>query len=159
MTVSIEAVQAATAKVTGVDVAKLKGPGRHRKVTLPRHIAMYVARLDGASYPAIARGFGGRDHTTVLAAVRVVARRLLTDGWIVATVRAVREACGIAAPALAMPPRQKARFFVRLAAHASATEAMDAAKDAVSLPRLHAIPSCPGLVVGSFEIDPPGGAP
>ena len=43
---------------------------RHRPLVTARQIAMYVFReLTELSYPAIAREFGGRDHTTVIHAV------------------------------------------------------------------------------------------
>lgn len=41
-----------------------------------RHIVMYLARvLTGHSYPEIGRRLGGRDHTTILVAVRKMERR------------------------------------------------------------------------------------
>ena len=46
------------------------GQRRHRPLVTARQIAMYVFReLTELSYPAIAREFGGRDHTTVIHAV------------------------------------------------------------------------------------------
>jgi hypothetical protein len=58
----------------GITVADLKGRHRRRDVTYVRHIAMfevYRQRKD-MSHPAIGRWFGGRDHTTVLHAVRKI---------------------------------------------------------------------------------------
>jgi chromosomal replication initiator protein len=53
----------------GVTQAELTGRGRCRSISLPRHIAMYLARdLTLASYPDIGRDFS-RDHSTVIAAV------------------------------------------------------------------------------------------
>lgn len=49
------------------DVEALKGRSRQRPLVTARQIAMYVFRdLTDLSYPAIARLFGGRDHTTVI---------------------------------------------------------------------------------------------
>ncbi|MBP9669316.1 MAG: hypothetical protein KBE09_03435 [Candidatus Pacebacteria bacterium] len=46
---------------------------RHRMVTLPRQVAMYLCKqLTGNSMPEIGRRFGNRDHTTVLHAVRKI---------------------------------------------------------------------------------------
>ena len=54
-----------------VTVADLKGPRRQRTVTLPRQVAMYLARsLTPASLPQIGAAFGGRDHTTVINALK-----------------------------------------------------------------------------------------
>ncbi len=50
-----------------VEEAALKGPRRHRHITQPRQVAMYLIReLTDASLPHIGSLFGGRDHTTVL---------------------------------------------------------------------------------------------
>jgi chromosomal replication initiator protein len=51
-------------------VEALKGKSRQRPLVAARQIAMYVFRdITDLSYPAIARLFGGRDHTTVIHAV------------------------------------------------------------------------------------------
>ena len=50
---------------------------RHRVVVLPRQVGMYLAyRLTGRSLPEIGRRFGGRDHTTVMHAIRKVAQMI-----------------------------------------------------------------------------------
>jgi len=60
----------ATAKTFGFTIEELCGPNRRRPLVTARQIAMYVMReLTDFSYPAIAREFGGRDHTTVIHAV------------------------------------------------------------------------------------------
>jgi len=54
----------------GFSVEALKGKSRQRPLVSARQIAMYVFRdMTELSYPAIARLFGGRDHTTVIHAV------------------------------------------------------------------------------------------
>jgi chromosomal replication initiator protein len=54
----------------GFDVEALRGKSRQRPLVQARQTAMYVFReLTDLSYPAIARLFGGRDHTTVIHAV------------------------------------------------------------------------------------------
>jgi chromosomal replication initiator protein len=54
----------------GVSVDAIKGRSRQRPIVTARQTAMYVFReLTDLSYPAIARLFGGRDHTTVIHAV------------------------------------------------------------------------------------------
>jgi len=46
---------------------ELQGKSRRRPLVLARQMAMFVSReLTELSYPAIAREFGGRDHTTVM---------------------------------------------------------------------------------------------
>jgi len=54
----------------GFEVEALRGKSRQRPLVQARQTAMYVFReLTDLSYPAIARLFGGRDHTTVIHAV------------------------------------------------------------------------------------------
>ena len=58
----------------GVDVKDLLGQNRSAKVARPRQIAMYLLReLNETSLPQIGELLGGRDHTTVLYAIRKVA--------------------------------------------------------------------------------------
>ena len=58
----------------GFSVEELKGKSRRRPLVTARQIGMYVFReLTDLSYPAIAREFGGRDHTTVIHAVEKIA--------------------------------------------------------------------------------------
>ncbi len=63
----------ATADLFGFDVEELCGTSRRRPLVTARQISMYVFRnLTDYSYPAIAREFGGRDHTTVIHAVEKI---------------------------------------------------------------------------------------
>jgi chromosomal replication initiator protein len=57
----------------GVSRADILSQRRHRSVVWPRQIGMYLAKqLTSRSLPEIGRRFGGRDHTTVLHAIRKV---------------------------------------------------------------------------------------
>jgi chromosomal replication initiator protein len=59
----------------GFTVEALKGKSRQRPLVTARQIGMYVFReLTDLSFPAIAREFGGRDHTTVIHAVEKIQR-------------------------------------------------------------------------------------
>ncbi|MFK8022882.1 MAG: chromosomal replication initiator protein DnaA [Ilumatobacter sp.] len=63
------------AAILKFDVEALKGRSRQRPLVTARQIAMYVFReLTDLSYPAIARIFGGRDHTTVIHANEKIQR-------------------------------------------------------------------------------------
>jgi chromosomal replication initiator protein len=65
----------ATASAFGFTVEDICGTNRRRPLVNARQIGMYVFReLTDFSYPAIAREFGGRDHTTVIHAVEKVSR-------------------------------------------------------------------------------------
>ena len=57
----------------GLSVDALRGKSRQRDLVTARQVSMYVFReLTDLSYPAIARLFGGRDHTTVIHAVEKI---------------------------------------------------------------------------------------
>ncbi len=65
-----EQLLAEIADFVGFSVDEIKGKSRQRPLVTARQTAMYVVReLTDLSYPAIARLFGGRDHTTVIHAV------------------------------------------------------------------------------------------
>lgn len=72
-----EEMLAEVAGYLGFSVEALKGKSRQRPLVSARQIAMYVFRdMTELSYPAIARLFGGRDHTTVIHAVDKVQRQM-----------------------------------------------------------------------------------
>jgi chromosomal replication initiator protein len=63
----------ATSSQFGFAIEELCGPSRRRPLVNARQISMYVFReVTDFSYPAIAREFGGRDHTTVIHAVEKI---------------------------------------------------------------------------------------
>ena len=58
----------------------LLSPRRARAVVVPRQIGMYLAKkMTSRSLPEIGRRFGGRDHSTVLHAVRKIEDQIKTD--------------------------------------------------------------------------------
>jgi chromosomal replication initiator protein len=74
----------------GVTEKELLGPSRLRSVMVPRQVAMVLVReLCGLSLPRIGAVFG-RDHTTVLHALRKVAADMTTDERLVGVVRQLR---------------------------------------------------------------------
>jgi chromosomal replication initiator protein len=77
---SIEAIQREVASYFEVKLHDLKGPKRHRAVAHPRMIAMYLSRtLTSMSYPEIGSRFGGKDHSTVISAVRKIETKMTED--------------------------------------------------------------------------------
>lgn len=71
--VRIEDIQRVVAKHYNVSRQELVSSRRTRVVVMPRQIAMYLSKtLTPRSFPEIGRRFGGRDHTTVLHAVRKI---------------------------------------------------------------------------------------
>ena len=73
--ITSQQILAATSSHFGFPIEEICGPSRRRPLVNARQISMYVFReLTEFSYPAIAREFGGRDHTTVIHAVEKIAR-------------------------------------------------------------------------------------
>ena len=71
--VSIEEIQRTVAEHFRMRMSDMIGPKRHRTIARPRQMAMYLAKtLTSRSLPEIGRRFGGRDHTTVMHAVKRV---------------------------------------------------------------------------------------
>jgi chromosomal replication initiator protein len=71
--VTIDDIQKQVAQHFNIRVADMYSARRARSVARPRQVAMYLAKqLTSRSLPEIGRKFGGRDHTTVMHAVRKV---------------------------------------------------------------------------------------
>ena len=71
--VTIEEIQKRVAEHYGIRLADMHSARRARAVARPRQVAMYLAKqLTPRSLPEIGRKFGGRDHTTVIYAIRKV---------------------------------------------------------------------------------------
>jgi chromosomal replication initiator protein len=78
--VTIEEIQKRVAEHFSIRLADMHSPRRARAVARPRQVAMYLAKqLTARSLPEIGRKFGGRDHTTVMHAVRKIEELRATD--------------------------------------------------------------------------------
>lgn len=78
--VTIENIQRTVAEYYKIKVADLLSKRRNRSVARPRQIAMALAKeLTNHSLPEIGDAFGGRDHTTVLHACRMITELRQTD--------------------------------------------------------------------------------
>lgn len=72
--ITVENIQKTVADYYKIKVADMYSKRRPANIALPRQIAMYLAKeLTQKSLPEIGELFGGRDHTTVLHAVRKIA--------------------------------------------------------------------------------------
>ena len=79
--VRIEDIQRVVAKHYNVSKTELLSDRRTRTIVKPRQVAMYLSKtMTLRSLPEIGRRFGGRDHTTVLHAVRKIETQAETDG-------------------------------------------------------------------------------
>jgi len=78
--VTIEEIQRRVAEHYQIKITDMQSARRARSVARPRQVAMYLAKqLTPRSLPEIGRKFGGRDHTTVMHAVRKIEELRATD--------------------------------------------------------------------------------
>ena len=71
--ITIDEIQRTVCQFYRIDRAEMGSKRRARAVVRPRQVAMYLAKvLTPRSYPEIGRKFGGRDHSTVIHAVRLI---------------------------------------------------------------------------------------
>lgn len=91
--ITVEAVIKAVAAYYGLKIADIKSPRRHKSISAPRAIAMYLSRQHTKdSYPDLGRSFGGKHHTTVISAVEKIAERLKDDPALRSEIHAIEAA-------------------------------------------------------------------
>lgn len=84
--VSIDQIVKTVADKFQLKVSDLKSKRRTKTVVHPRQLAMYLCRtLTSSSFPEIGRQFGGKDHSTVIHAVRHISDRIEKDPQLKAT--------------------------------------------------------------------------
>jgi len=72
-TYTVEAIQNAVVKHCGLRIQDLKSTKRTKAISLPRQVAMYLVRkYTGMGYKEISTYFGGKDHSTIIHAVKKV---------------------------------------------------------------------------------------
>ena len=73
--INLDSIQKTVARYYKIKVQDLLSKRRSRSIARPRQVAMYLAKdLTSKSLPEIGESFGGRDHTTVLHAVKTIRR-------------------------------------------------------------------------------------
>jgi chromosomal replication initiator protein len=78
--VTVEEIQRRVGEHFNVRLSDLVGPKRTRTIARPRQVAMFLAKqMTSRSLPEIGRRFGGRDHTTVMHAVKRIEALRATD--------------------------------------------------------------------------------
>lgn len=94
--VTVEEVQRAVCDHYKIKMSQLTGKERHREVALARQMAMYLARTHlGTSFPQLGVKFNGKDHTTVMAAVRKIEKVKSTDPDIAAAIETLVRRLGL----------------------------------------------------------------
>ena len=89
--VSIEDIQSITGDVMDVSESDIIGKGRKKEVALARQVAMYLSReLTSSSLKTIGLHFGGRDHSTVVHACKVIEEKLTKEATIQSQVKSIK---------------------------------------------------------------------
>jgi len=90
--VTIEEIIKTVAGKFGVKINELKAAKKNKNLTVPRHVAMYLARkLTTLSYPDIGEKVGGRDHSTVIYACNKIKKVIETDNDIRMLVQSIED--------------------------------------------------------------------
>jgi chromosomal replication initiator protein len=93
--ITIDEIQKKVAEHYNIRLADMHSPRRVQHVAQARQIAMYLSKeLTSKSFPEIGRKFGGRDHTTVMHAVRKVKEIMDTDPTMAEDVDLLRRMMG-----------------------------------------------------------------
>jgi chromosomal replication initiator protein len=89
--VTIDEIQKKVAEYYSIRISDMHSPRRARTVARPRQVAMYLTKvLTTRSLPEIGRKFGGRDHTTVLHAVKKIEELMGEDKTICEDIELLR---------------------------------------------------------------------
>ena len=79
-TIPVEAIQKHVASFFNIRFTDLKARKKNKSFVLPRQIAMYLSRkLTGLSLQELGEKFGGKDHTTVLHAIKKIEKKSEED--------------------------------------------------------------------------------
>jgi len=90
--ISPDMIQKAVADHFGVKLSELRSDRKHKVIAMPRQVAMYLMReMTRCSFPDIGQRFGGRDHTTVMYAVKKIEKNLADDVSLRNTVDTLRK--------------------------------------------------------------------
>lgn len=77
---TVEYVQKIVCEYFGLRVQDIKAKKRTRDIAFPRQVAMYLSKfLTDSSLSEIGKGFGGKDHSTVIHACKLIDARMKED--------------------------------------------------------------------------------
>ncbi len=76
----VDEIQKVVASHFGIKISDLKSAKRLKALVLPRQIAMYLSRqLTSLSFPEIGDRFGGKDHSTIIHAIKKIEKKMEED--------------------------------------------------------------------------------
>ncbi len=77
---NIQDIKKVVAEKWNVSISDIDSEKKQKDIVIPRQIAMYISKnLTSKSLPEIGKNFGGRDHATVIYAVKKVRELMLTN--------------------------------------------------------------------------------
>jgi len=78
--ITVEEIQKNVSNHFNIKISDLKSPKRLKALVIPRQIAMYISRqLTSCSYPEIGEKFGGKDHSTIIHAIKKIEKQIESD--------------------------------------------------------------------------------
>ena len=85
--VTVEQIPKATCKYFNVTLGSLKSKRRSTDIVFPRQVAMYLCRRHTSlPFSSIGFKFGGREHSTVLHALKIIEKKISQDPRILARI-------------------------------------------------------------------------
>ena len=91
---NIQDIKKVVAEKWGVSVSDIDSEKKQKDIVIPRQVAMYISKnLTTKSLPEIGKTFGGRDHATVIYAVKKVKELMLTDPRMETLINEVEQTC------------------------------------------------------------------
>ena len=93
---TFQEVMEAVSRYYSISVQDMIGQSRVREILLPRQIAMHLGKKHlGLAYTRLGEIFGGRDHTTVMNAVKKIEQKMHNDSQLLREIRAVEVEVGL----------------------------------------------------------------
>lgn len=90
--ISTEQIQKKVAVYFGLKTSDLKSAKRHKALVLARQVAMYLTRLlTSHSYPDIGQQFGGKDHSTIIHAIKKIEKQMVDDMQLRSTIEELKK--------------------------------------------------------------------
>lgn len=90
---TVEEIQKVVATHYNIKVSDIKSSKRLKALVLPRQIAMYLSRnLTSCSYPEIGERFGGKDHSTIIYAIKKIEKKMEEDFQLRSSISTIKNA-------------------------------------------------------------------
>lgn len=90
----IQDIKKTVAEKWGVSVSDIDSEKKQKDIVIPRQVAMYIAKnLTSKSLPEIGKNFGGRDHATVIYAVKKVRELMIANPRLENLIKETEQIC------------------------------------------------------------------